>query len=589
VKIPGNLPLRKTILPVVINFLFFAASLFSQENSVKPTRQSALDAFSKGNYEKALIQFKELSSDYPKDPLYKYYCGVTLVNLEKDPLSATEFLRQAQQESAAIKTIPNDASFFLGRAFQMCGNFGDAIKSYNQFTEQVGKKAAKERSTPQFIQQCNEKKGEFISTRKVNTGDTIAAKSDKRIIKAEILIKHESDTGSEIKNTLPDGYEKLLNDALTYQFRADSLFRVVDSLKQSTGNSSQADKQQYKANISSLEQLAMADQKLANENLAIAENLIHPKKIQNSDRSKKVIQDSVPPENTLIQPAKQNLPVVRADSSFAQKEKTPPKSNLQQSDSQIIKHTVNQTLTGTDVSKMQSNPIEVLSVFDIITNPVFSAGEKIPVNSEVEPGLIYRIQVAVFKNPVAAYYFKGITPVYGFKSEGSDITKYYVGMFRKSADASKALTRIRTSGFKDAIVVPMFDKKVISFERAAILEKEWSKKPFLTNSIKIADKQRDTVPSTLIFRVEVVKSPNPLPEDQLEKIRRLAGSRGLEIMINSIQQNVYLIGKFLTFESAAEYADLLVRNGQKEAKVAAYLGRKEIPVETAKQLFEKLE
>jgi hypothetical protein len=63
----------------------------------------------------------------------------------------------------------------------------------------------------------------------------------------------------------------------------------------------------------------------------------------------------------------------------------------------------------------------------------------------------------------------------------------------------------------------------------------------------------------------------------------------LEIMINASKQNVYLIGKFLTFESAAEYADLLIRNGQKDAKVVAYLGRREIPVETAKQLFEKLE
>ena len=210
-------------------------------------------------------------------------------------------------------------------------------------------------------------------------------------------------------------------------------------------------------------------------------------------------------------------------------------------------------------------------------------------NSEVVPGLIYRIQVAVFKNPVSAYYFKGITPVYGFKSEGSDVTKYYAGMFRKSADASKALARIKTSGFKDAIVVATFDKKAVSAERAAILEKEWGKKPFPFNNIKMADNPRDTVPSTLIFRVEVIRSPKPLPEDQLEKIRRLAGNRGLEIMINATHQNVYIIGKFLTFESAADYADLLIRNGQKEAKVAAYLGKKEIPVETAKQLFEKLE
>ena len=47
-----------------------------------------------------------------------------------------------------------------------------------------------------------------------------------------------------------------------------------------------------------------------------------------------------------------------------------------------------------------------------------------------------------------------------------------------------------------------------------------------------------------------------------------------------------LIGKFLTFESAQSYSDLLYRNGLKDAKEAAYMGEKEIPVDKAKELFE---
>jgi hypothetical protein len=52
---------------------------------------------------------------------------------------------------------------------------------------------------------------------------------------------------------------------------------------------------------------------------------------------------------------------------------------------------------------------------------------------------------------------------------------------------------------------------------------------------------------------------------------------------------VYLIGKFITFESAEDYAGLLVRNGYRQAKVSAWLGKKEIPVETARELFKRLE
>ena len=75
----------------------------------------------------------------------------------------------------------------------------------------------------------------------------------------------------------------------------------------------------------------------------------------------------------------------------------------------------------------------------------------------------------------------------------------------------------------------------------------------------------------------------------MEGIKKISESRGLEIITLNDGNIVYLIGKFITFESAEEYADLLTRNGYRDAKVVAWLGKKEIPVETAKQLFEKLE
>ena len=62
----------------------------------------------------------------------------------------------------------------------------------------------------------------------------------------------------------------------------------------------------------------------------------------------------------------------------------------------------------------------------------------------------------------------------------------------------------------------------------------------------------------------------------------------MEIITLSDKKIVYLIGNFITFESAAEYTDLIVRNGYRDAKVVAWLGTKEVPVETARQLFENL-
>ena len=91
-----------------------------------------------------------------------------------------------------------------------------------------------------------------------------------------------------------------------------------------------------------------------------------------------------------------------------------------------------------------NNEIEVVSIFEVLPKPVTDPTEKIKIDPDLPPGLIYRIQIAVFRNPVALSYFKGISPIYGFKVAGTDKTTYFAGMFRKSSDAEKALTSVRS-------------------------------------------------------------------------------------------------------------------------------------------------
>ena len=138
--------------------------LFSQNIQLKPTRQSSFEAFSQGNYEKAYAEFSELLLTYTKDPLYKYYSGVCLVKLNKNPGEAINLLQQALQGTGELKTLPSDGLFYLGQAQQMSGSSIEAIGSYNCITEQVGKKTAREQGVPELIQQCNGKKGQVTRT-----------------------------------------------------------------------------------------------------------------------------------------------------------------------------------------------------------------------------------------------------------------------------------------------------------------------------------------------------------------------------------------------------------------------------------------
>jgi len=576
--------------------LFYAFSFsygFSQNQQFKPTRQSALDAFSKGDFEKADIQFNELSANYPGDPLYKYYCGVSLVMLERDLPKAVSLLKEAQQESGSIKTIPPDGLFFLGRAQQMNGDFGEAIKSFNIYTEQVGKRTAKENSTPQYIQQCSERKGIIIQKRTDNKEilkkDNLHPADSGKVRFADKIENIKNDTiGIKEKSVSPE-YEKLINESLDFQFSSDSIKELSDLYRKQYEKAPLTDKPILKTKISEAEQLVALNQRLADEKVHTAETLTKTKSGQEVPQEKKIKPDSTFAEKEIITIPKSLGSDINGDTLSGKISGTPKKNIMQKADNQILKDTVNQVVTQYKTIPSLSKNTGTCSMFDVVAKPVYAVNEKVTVNPDVPDGLIYRIQLAVFRNPVDKIYFKGVTPVYGFKSGVTDVTNYYAGMFRKSEDASKALVKVKAAGFKDAFIVALVDRKIVSVERAAILEKEWGNKPF-ENVIfpKIPDTPRDTIPQTLTFRVEVTRSQKPLSNEQLENIKKLAGNRGLEIIKNDSGQNIYLIGKFLTFESAAEYADLLARNGQKEAKVAAYLGRREIPVETAKQLFDKI-
>jgi len=85
------------VLPYIDYSIGFFDNLFSQSVQTKPTRQSSFEAFSQGNYEKAYTQFRELLITYSKDPLYKYYSGVCLIKLNRDPGEATTLLSEAIQ------------------------------------------------------------------------------------------------------------------------------------------------------------------------------------------------------------------------------------------------------------------------------------------------------------------------------------------------------------------------------------------------------------------------------------------------------------------------------------------------------------
>ena len=535
---------RKLIVRFVMMLVAVSSfiNIFAQGSQHVATRQSSIEAFSKGNYEQAYIDFSQLLLKYPKDPLYKYYSGACLVMMKKDPEEAVTLLQQSVNGASVVKSLPPDATFYLGRAQQMSGKFSEAITSFSLYTDQVGKKTARDLGVPGFIQECESRKG-IVTAAAVKP--PVTAAGEKTVIsKPEDQPSiNEKDIKQAVKQIperkeLPADYENLLDEALKLQYKADSLNLLAGEQMKQLEKLSESEKASMKMKIGQNEMLAASYQKNADMKYSEAQAKMNPKHETVPEKT------NTEPQVVKIEPVKKDVPVAVKSAG-------------------------------------------VYSLFEVLSGEDAYPDEKIKIDPEVPAGLIYRIQLAVFRNPVAPSFFKGITPVYGFKVPGTDKTSYFAGMFRRSADAKKALQQVKETGFRDAFIVAMSDNKVVSADRAAVLENDLGTKPLV--DLALPGATLDTIPPTLAFRVEVVRSLKPLKADAAEALKTMAGSRGLDILHLSDGNNVYLIGKFITFESAAEYADLLIRNNYRGAKVVAWLGNKELPVETARQLFNDLE
>ena len=579
--------------------------LQGQEGTLQPSKAAAQAAWDRGNYEVAYTHFNGLLLLYSRDPVYKYYTGACLTELQRDMPRAVELLSSAINSSVNIKSVPDEVWFYYGRALQMSGNFYDAADAYNRFARAAGRRVAQEYGIQSYIDQCARGEGALdvirvaaVADRSVQAADPSAARasgdeallrqdsggrstepSSERASGDEALLRQgsggrstepssqrASEGGAQVpSNRVPEEYDRVLAVAVKVQHEADSLAAIADA---ETG---EAEKMAPEAD-EALRRRAAQSREKADAKQAEADALFRqlegdtPGQPQHSS-------DAVTPSQ---QPAGQ---AAAPASVSATASGLPPTSNTGTAQPRTPEYaTVPQP--------------KLLSLFEVRPKPAYTASNPVPIDITLPEGLVYTIQIAAFKNPLNPSLFKGLYPVYGKLKKETGITFYYTGFFRRLEDARQALPKARETGFPDAFVIALLNDTRVSMERAAQLEKEWSNQslPFESDASATEEKAApsETRPvGTLSFRAEVLRTENPAQE-MIEKIELLAGQRGLDIIKNNKGESVFLIGNFITFESAEDYVSLLIRNGYSTARVAAWVGMYEIPVEAAMELLKRM-
>jgi len=250
------------------------------------------------------------------------------------------------------------------------------------------------------------------------------------------------------------------------------------------------------------------------------------------------------------------------------------------------------------------NPEDILSKYfvppTVITQEIFLLTDKkvysqenpIPLNPKIPKGLIFKVQVGAFRNPIPQDLFQGFAPISAEKVR-DDITRYRVGYFKTYQDANQAKNQIRglSSSYRDAFVVAINNGERIKLSEArAILSNQTvalpPTSPSSTNSLSnlrteiaqdltLASVKTIDQTTGIFYSVQIGAFSKPLLKENALNISPLLVSR-----VNNLYK--YSTGEFNTLELAdIRKAELIDDGILTDAFIIAYNNGRSISLQQA--------
>ena len=232
-------------------------------------------------------------------------------------------------------------------------------------------------------------------------------------------------------------------------------------------------------------------------------------------------------------------------------------------------------------------------IFLLTDEKVYSQENPIPLNPKIPKGLIFKVQVGAFRNPIPQDLFQGFAPISAEKVR-DDITRYRVGYFMTYQDANQAKNQIRglSSSYRDAFVVAINNGERIKLSEArAILSNQPvailpPTSPSSTNSLSnlrteiaqdltLASVKTIDQTTGIFYSVQIGAFSKPLLKENALNISPLVVSR-----VNNLYK--YSTGEFNTIELAARRKAELIDDGiLTDAFIIAYNNGRSISLQQA--------
>ncbi len=458
----------------ILTLCMVVFSCFAGNSGAQTNKDELAELFSRGEYEEVIGKSDHLLEKYPRDPLYNYYKGASLVELGRDLPGALDCLQHA---SAGY--VPAGAYYYLGKAYLINGRSKEAEKWFRYYLEKQSKKDRKHDDAETLIRMAE--KGEIPErtarvspetrppeTRPPETEppeieppeteppetrppETRPPETEPPEIEPpeteppetrppETRPPETEPPETEPPETEPpeteppEEYNRLLKQALGLQLQADSLYRAArDKRLQVMEMEAGKEKYRLQKEIAALEQESGRIQEMADEKYMQARKM-EKTGVFSTPEKKKIVLDTVV----------NGIKVYRFRSDVGKNRK---------------KRETGKEESGTG---KPSEPFSGKQEFEIL--PSDNAGDEIKYEQIIPDGVFYRIQVAVLSKEPDPGFFKGLRPVSVERIKGQKITRYFVGKFHSYEEASRALNLVRKRGFEDAFLVAYLNGKKMSVD-----------------------------------------------------------------------------------------------------------------------------
>lgn len=194
----------------------------------------------------------------------------------------------------------------------------------------------------------------------------------------------------------------------------------------------------------------------------------------------------------------------------------------------------------------------------------YSSENPIPFDQPFPAGVVYKIQLGAFSQPINFVSFKGLAPISGENLKGGAIKKYYAGIFFTLAQAQAGLVLAKSRGFVDAFVVGWLNGKIVPLSRARNFEE---RKSDTSKAVQPKSLLSSTAVDKNIFRLVIGTFDGVLPSRVHPILNEYAKNKEVAKKVIAEQATSFSVGNFINFEEAIRLKDALLSNGFVEAYV----------------------